>query len=640
MVLKTEGMDKVRIIAMRDDVERVINELVDFGAIHVTRSKRGESGEPLKKYDEIAGELVWLRACEKTLGTGLAGAKAFSFNGLRPLDELVAEARAFKPKYEELNELISKLQGLRNKESSLASRARELEPFREVRVPPALLKSPALEFRYMPVKTGRGALLEAAKGLKADFLFVEGPRATEWVLAAFDKKQLERMAEVLAVHCGPSLNLPEVGERGFLEEWKVVEKELSSVRAEIAKVSGSLEGFKKKHFGEIVSLRKGLEIHARKAELPSRFGRTRSLEIVEGWVPARLSPDLEKRLGKKFADKILIEKVATDDQPPAKLLNPPLIRRFEFLVKFFSLPGRDEWDPTLFIAITFPIIFGMILGDIGYGIVSFALALLVRAKVKGNFFQSAAGMLILSSITTTIFGFIYGEIFGTDEFLGMKFHPFVERGGEGVAFLVALSLLVGIIHVGMGLMIGVVWNALQGHYKHAAAKALWLVLEAALIIISAALVLPWLVAFIPSAFLVGAVMALAAIAGLYFTEGYGAVFEVPSLLANMLSYLRIMALGLSGVILAKIINQIPAGAALEGLVASASAGNVLGIAGSLVTFAIFGAVLVVGHAGALALGLFESSIQSLRLHYVEFFSKFYHGGGFAFVPLSDEIKGE
>ncbi|MCX6767698.1 MAG: hypothetical protein NTY90_03145 [Candidatus Micrarchaeota archaeon] len=638
-MMQTETMQRVRIIALQDDVEQVINELVDFGVIHVTRSKQGGAGEPLEKFDQIASELVWLRACEKILGGEKAGyAKVLSFNGLRPLDELLSEAAEFKKKAGELMAWNEELQETRGKESALASRMRELEPFKNLALSPALLKSAALEFRHLPLKTTREGLLNAAKGLRATFLFSQPGKAT-WVLAAFDSKQAGKMDAVFAAHCGPAVEFPKITAANFSEEWKIAEKGLAQAAERANDLEGKISGFMKKHFSTVIALRYGMEVHARKSELPSRFGKTTSLEIIEGWVPFRLSAGLGDRLRKKFSDKILVEMVETADIPPTKLANPRLIRGFEFLVKFFSLPGYGEWDPTILIAISFPIIFGMILGDIGYGLVALAIALVVRKKFRSGFFHSAASMLVFSAIMTTLFGVVYGEFFGTEELLGLKMHPFVERGGEGVNLLLGLALLVGVIHVATGLIVGVAWNAAMKHYRHAVAKAFWLMIEAALIIISASVVLPQFVAGLPSPMLLGTGMAVVALVGLYFSEGYTAIFEVPSMLVNVLSYLRIMALGLSGVILAKIVNQIPVGAAFAGLVAAAGRADAVGIVGSLLSFAIFAVILVGGHAGALALGLFESSIQALRLHYVEFFSKFYHGGGFPFVPLNEEIRG-
>ncbi len=120
---------------------------------------------------------------------------------------------------------------------------------------------------------------------------------------------------------------------------------------------------------------------------------------------------------------------------------------------------------------------------------------------------------------------------------------------------------------------------------------------------------------------------LLALAGIAFFEGPTALVELPGLFANLFSYLRLMALGLSGVIIAGIINQIK----LDPSTIYAHGFN----AGALATFLIFGAIFVASHLGALALGLFESFIQSLRLQYVEFFSKFYKGGGVAFAPLRE-----
>jgi len=97
-----------------------------------------------------------------------------------------------------------------------------------------------------------------------------------------------------------------------------------------------------------------------------------------------------------------------------------------------------------------------------------------------------------------------------------------------------------------------------------------------------------------------------------------------------------MALGLSGVILSLIVNQIPVRPSIDALLKAGSSGDAVGIITALLMTVIFGTILLLGHALALGLGIFESGIQGLRLHYVEFFSKFYHGGGIPFSPLREK----
>ncbi|MEK6843360.1 MAG: V-type ATPase 116kDa subunit family protein, partial [Candidatus Micrarchaeota archaeon] len=108
------------------------------------------------------------------------------------------------------------------------------------------------------------------------------------------------------------------------------------------------------------------------------------------------------------------------------------------------------------------------------------------------------------------------------------------------------------------------------------------------------------------------------------------LMELPSLLSNILSYLRIAALGLSGVIISQIINQLPVD--FDGFFSMISLQRPFDL-GLLVSFILFAGMLILGHVIALGLAILESGVQSLRLHYVEFFSKFYEGGGLPFVPL-------
>ncbi len=351
-----------------------------------------------------------------------------------------------------------------------------------------------------------------------------------------------------------------------------------------------------------------------------------------GWcwhkVVARLEA-MGNALNKQLGRDLVIEKVETREDMRIMLNNPPLIRRFEFLVRFFSLPSASEYDPTLFIAITFPVIFGMILGDIGYGVLAMLLAILIYRGAKEGFYRSLAGMMLLSGFMTVVWGYIFGEFLGSDMMLGIKLHPYIERGGAGVVMLMAAALIVGMIHLGAGLVIGFYTNLKHGHKEHAIAKACWLLVEIGFVLVGLTL-------FAPGIFgsgLVAAGVVVLGILGLIKYEGARGVVEIPGLISNMLSYLRIMALGLSGVILAKLVNIIPVGAALDSLMHSVTAGNPVGIILNIIPLVIFAVVFALGHAVALGLGLFESGIQSLRLHYVEFFSKFYHGGGAAFVPL-------
>ena len=240
--------------------------------------------------------------------------------------------------------------------------------------------------------------------------------------------------------------------------------------------------------------------------------------------------------------------------------------------------------------------------------------------------------MTLSALSTVIFGFIYAEAFGAESILGFELHPLLSRVHEtGIETLFALSILIGFLHLTLGFLLGA-WQGLrEKHSKHAFAKisgvlVLWGF--TAFLTNSMGLVFTNLLGFLkfvlPSPLDLAAFMA--GVAGLVYFEGAVQLVELPSLFVNVLSYLRLMALGLSA-------------AALGGIVASIKI-DFSSIAslnpGAWISFLLMLLLVVLGHAVAIALGVLEAGIQSLRLHYVEFYSKFYKGGGIPFIPLRED----
>ncbi len=214
-----------------------------------------------------------------------------------------------------------------------------------------------------------------------------------------------------------------------------------------------------------------------------------------------------------------------------------------------------------------------------------------------------------------VFGFLYGEFFGT---LGERFglHPLWFDRGHDVQIIFLLTIGIGAGHIVLGLCLGV-WEALRHHHRHEVVeKAATLVSLIALFLLVAVLT-----GYLPDAFLTPTIAVL--IVGLailiYSLGGIGLLLgplELLGTVGNILSYLRIAAIGLSSVYLAQVANELA------------------GIAGNLLVGLIIAALF---HALNVALGAFSPTIHSLRLHYVEFFGKFYQGGGQPFRPFQRSI---
>lgn len=634
-----EQMARTRIVCSNAFVEKIVEALYEFGAIQVTRSQVFKPSQPLPSFKEISEALINLRALEKRLeqilvpvpsktrGRGESEGSVFDEASLQELFHAYHSID-----FHAFDALEEKLRKAKEEEAAARARLNELAPFRNLEVSPAVFgEAKSLGFVYValkPFKRTRENLEEDLRKLKVHasvlFVFDEGK---EFALIAFEKNAGEKIGGVLQKHSSATHAIPVVGEKSFRQAFDKAREKAGACAAEKERVLNALAEFKEKFGARASALRNALEFRARKAELPFLFSESANLVAVEGWVPKKLLRELERKVDEATKGACVVEEVATSETPPSVLKNPRVIKPFEFLVRFFSLPSQREFDPTVLIAFSFPIFFGMILGDIGYGALALLIALVLRAKFRTGFFRDASGIMFLSALSTIFFGFVYAEFFGAEQIFGYELHAFIHRTeAHGLSLLMALCILVGFLHLALGFFVGFLTNVLHKHWKHAAAKASWLVLEISLFCLLASLGdVSFFELLKPIALLapvrVWEVLLGASFIGLLAFEGVVGVMELPTLAANLFSYLRIMALGVSGVVFAMIVNKIPLNASFDAV--------------AIASFVLFAAIFVAGHFVALLLGLFEASIQPLRLHYVEFFSKFYQGGGSAFKPLKE-----
>jgi len=348
-----------------------------------------------------------------------------------------------------------------------------------------------------------------------------------------------------------------------------------------------------------------LSEEAEKAEAPLRCGATDDTFLINGWVPTLRLERTVKALeaASKKSIYITTEKVDNLSEIPIQLENPKGIRPFEFFMRLYTLPKYKEIDPTFFVFLSFPLFFGFMLGDMGYGLTTLVIFLLLRKKfsIARNFFN----ILIYSSAATILFGALFGEVFGEEIIFG--FHlPHVLSRAHQINELLYLAVAIGIIHINLGLLIGF-YNKLRAHgFKHAILeKFSWIILETG---IALGLL------FSPK---LGIAVAAISIIMIYLGEGFRGIIELPGLFSNMLSYARLMAIGLASVQLAMLVNEFAKEFIHQG------------------GFAIIGAVLilVLGHTVNILLGLLGPFLHSLRLQYVEFFSKFFEGGGKEYSPF-------
>ena len=400
-----------------------------------------------------------------------------------------------------------------------------------------------------------------------------------------------------------------------------IRQRLKTIPNELARIEAEQLALAQRWRPRLLTWQTLLRDHLAQIDIQTHFGQTDHTFVIEGWVPENRLAELESTLEHEVGDTVVISvlPVSRDEKKEAPIMfdNPALVKPFEPLVALLALPKYDAFDPTPLMFLFLPLFFGMILGDVAYGLILLLLMLFLRIRFKTRpIIRSLTEVLIIGSVWSIIFGFLFGEFLGTlGERLGM--HPLWFDRGHNVQAIFLLTIGIGAGHIVLGLCLGVS-EAIRKHSRHELMeKASTLVSLVAIFLLIAVLS-----DYLPDTFFTPAIALLViGVAILIYSLGKIGIFlgplELFGTLGNILSYLRIAAIGLSSVYLAQVANEL----------ADISGNLLLG----LIIAGLF-------HALNIALGTFSPTIHSLRLHYVEFFSKFYQGGGQAFHPFRRSIN--
>ncbi|MBS1128217.1 MAG: H(+)-transporting two-sector ATPase [Nitrospirae bacterium] len=341
--------------------------------------------------------------------------------------------------------------------------------------------------------------------------------------------------------------------------------------------------------------------------------QTRMCFFIRGWMISDDVARLRAQLDVSFGMQVVLEEKHMREKDlehaPVVLLNRPYFRPFEIFGRLLPVPAYLSFDPTPFIGIFFPVFFGMILGDAGYGVLLVILALYLRRRyAKKREVADASQVLLASSLYTIIFGVLYGEFFGDlgTTLFGME--PLLIERRTSVIPMMVFALSAGVVHIVLGLLLGAITAFRRKVRREGFAKLLNI-----LIILCMIAVFATFFGYLPGLLSRPIIMViLIATPFLLFSGGLLAPLELLKNIGNIISYVRIMAIGLTSVLLAFVANQM----------AGATGDIVLGV---------MAAVLL--HLLNIVLGVFSPTIHALRLHYVEFFSKFIESGGKKFDPM-------
>lgn len=425
-------------------------------------------------------------------------------------------------------------------------------------------------------------------------------------------------------------------------EIKEKEKHIEEIEEKIVSLAPERE--KLKVLGDYYRVRS--EKYAVLGELP----QSERTFIISGYIPEKHAEKTRETLEKSFDCVVEIEDLKEDEESPVLLKNNAFAASAEGILESYGLPAKGEIDPTGIMAVFYVFLFGLMLSDAAYGAIISAVCgiALLKFKRMEEGMKKALSLFFWCGLSTLFWGVMFGGYFG--DVVSVVSRTFFGREVEIPALwfvplkdpmrLLIYSMLFGVIHLFTGLGIkGYMLIRDKKYFDCFCDVGLWYMLLIGLIIMflpsdifasiaQTKIVFPMFVSVLGKVFAIVGALGILVMSGrrkknigLRLALGAYDLYNVSGWLSDVLSYSRLLALGLATGVIAQVVNQM-----------GTMAGK--GVVGTIVFIVVF----IVGHSLNLAINLLGTYVHTNRLQFVEFFGKFYEGGGRAFKPFKENTK--
>ncbi len=668
-MLRPVKMSRVVVAGSKDVISPVIEKLHELRLLHIVNYNGNqpefELGKPIGKAKEYSENLIKLRSVTRYLDMkNKAPEKTYPESQvLSEMDNLLNNVGA------DVTATFERITAIEAEVKSKQDQIKSLTPLAVLPLPLEAYHG----YDSLAVFVGTAATpvdADVARVSPVNEIFTGTAKNATFVAIFVPAEKADEVSAVLSEHGFSELSVPKL-EGNVDSAIATLDGSIKSLEGEMVPLQKKLADTKKQYEDLMLATDEYLSMQTRKTEAPLRFAETANAFVIDGYVPSdqfsRLKSELESAAGGRLEVQMIVDKEAEDlveegEDIPTQMENPSLVKPYELVTRLFAIPEYKEFDPSLLIFVFFPIMFGMILGDIGYGVMSLIVLIMLKKRFRTEGWQQLINIVMIASVWTIIFGIFFGEIFGPLGLWGRIMGQLPEHElellkgaglyfGEGVygslgrlgplgifpmdrlatnavLLLIGTSIFIGVIHCSVGSILGIKTELNYGEKRHAYFERLPVMLFqiffsiALLGLVMGQMIMVYLGIIVVVASIVMMVMG---------PEGAMGLAHVPSYVSNLISYLRLLAIGLASVGLAYAANQLAFYVIMPMLSGGATDSAEFTIPAIIVGILI----LVVVHFINFLLGILSPFMHPLRLHYVEMFTKFYsaHGGGVEYSPF-------